>query len=449
MTSTILLNPVLIAVIVMLVLCLLKVNVMISLLISAIIAGLVAGMGIVDTMSTIISGMSSKNNVALSYVLLGALAVAINHTGIVKILCIKLMNVFGNKRKMTVLIIAAVASLSQNLIPVHIAFIPILIPPLLHVFNKMKLDRRAVACALVFGLKAPYIVVPVGFGSMFGGIVADNMALAGIEVAGNDIWRYLLIPVLGMVVGLLVAIFITYRKPRVYEDFQVEIQNENENEECLRMTGKHWLTLIAIIIAFGIQVIMRILFDTGLGLHLGALVALVFMVMTGVIPFKQMDHTVAEGVKMMANISFIMLTAGGFAGVVRASGGVDELIEAILGSGGNDMSQLVLAIAMMAIGLIITMGIGTSFGTVPIITAIFVPIAQAGGFSTAAMVCLIGTASVIGDAGSPASDSTLGTTAGLEGDGQHNHIYDTCIPSFLHFDIPLIIFGIVGAVFFL
>ena len=33
--------------------------------------------------------------------------------------------------------------------------------------NKMKLDRRAVACALTFGLKAPYVSLPVGFGLLF------------------------------------------------------------------------------------------------------------------------------------------------------------------------------------------------------------------------------------------------------------------------------------------
>ena len=59
------------------------------------------------------------------------------------------------------------ACLSQNLVPVHIAFIPILIPPLLTVLNRMQADRRAAACALAFGLKAPYICVPFGFGAIF------------------------------------------------------------------------------------------------------------------------------------------------------------------------------------------------------------------------------------------------------------------------------------------
>lgn len=68
---------------------------------------------------------------------------------------------------MLILIITIIAMMSQNLIPVHIAFIPILIPPLLHLMNKLKIDRRAVACALAFGLKTPYIAIPAGFGLIF------------------------------------------------------------------------------------------------------------------------------------------------------------------------------------------------------------------------------------------------------------------------------------------
>ena len=54
---------------------------------------------------------------------------------------------------------------------------------------------------------------------------------------------------------------------------------------------------------------------------------------------------------------------------------------------------------------------------------------------------LIGTAAALGDAGSPTSDSTLGPTAGLGVDGQHDHIWDTVVPTFLHFNIPLLILG--------
>lgn len=44
--------------------------------------------------------------------------------------------------------------LSQNAVPVHIAFIPVMIPPLLVVFNRLKIDRRAVACILACSIKA-------------------------------------------------------------------------------------------------------------------------------------------------------------------------------------------------------------------------------------------------------------------------------------------------------
>lgn len=438
-------NPVFVGVVIMLILCLLKVNVMLALMTAAMAGGLAAGMTPVATMQSFIDGMAGKNTIVLSYLLLGTLAMGIQQSGIVTILCHKLLRVFGTKRAVTVLILAGVASLSQNLIPVHIAFIPILIPPLLYVFNKMNLDRRAVATALTFGLKAPYMVVPVGFGLVFGGLIADNMTEAGMPITGGEVWRYLLIPVAGMFVGLLVSVFITYRKPRYYEDRNADVVEASATD--LTMSRKHWLTLVAILIAFGTQVVLRYTLNTGLGLHIGALAAIIFMVVTGVIPFRDMDSAFIGGVKLMGMIAFTMLMAGGFAGVIRETDGVSGLVTAITGVTGTN--RLLLAFVMILIGLLITMGIGTSFGTVPILAAIFVPLALAGGFSIAATVCLIGTAAALGDAGSPASDSTLGPTVGLNADGQHNHIYDTCVPTFLHFDIPLIIFGTLAAAFIL
>ena len=51
----------------------------------------------------------------------------------------------------------------------------------------------------------------------------------------------------------------------------------------------------------------------------------------------------------------------------------------------------------------------------------------------------------LGDAGSPASDSTLGPTSGLNIDGQHHHIWDTVVPTFLHYNLPLLAFGWLAA----
>ena len=83
---------------------------------------------------------------------------------------------------------------------------------------------------------------------------------------------------------------------------------------------------------------------------------------------------------------------------------------------------------MLVIGLLVT--IGSSFSTIPILTTIFVPLCIQLGFSPMATIAIIGTAGALGDAGSPASDSTLGPTSGLNADGQHHHIWDTCVPTF-------------------
>ena len=138
-----------------------------------------------------------------------------------------------------------------------------------------------------------------------------------------------------------------------------------------------------------------------------------------------------------------MLVASGYGDVIRATGGVEQLVETSAKLMGG--SKLISAFIMLLIGLVITMGIGSSFGTIPIIATIFVPLAMQLGFSVAATICLIGTAGALGDAGSPASDSTLGPTSGLNIDGQHDHIWDTVVPTFLHYNIPLLIMGTLGA----
>ena len=111
-------------------------------------------------------------------------------------------------------------------------------------------------------------------------------------------------------------------------------------------------------------------------------------------------------------------------------------------------SRFLAVSLMLLLGLFITMGIGTSFGTIPILAVLFIPVCIHLGFSPAATIVILAAAAALGDAGSPASDTTLGPTAGLNADGQHNHITDTCIPTFLHFNIPLIIFAIIAAYLF-
>jgi predicted histidine transporter YuiF (NhaC family) len=440
-------NPVLIAVVVMSALCLLKVNVLISILISALVGGAMAGMSLGETMSTLIGGMGGSAETALSYILLGALAVAIGHTGVADILVRKIGKAIENKKTVFVLLIAGISCFSQNLIPVHIAFIPILIPPLLALMNKLKIDRRAVACALTFGLKAPYVMLPVGFGLIFHGIVASALTDNGVAMNQMDVWKATLLPGIGMIIGLFVAVFVLFRKPREYKDIDIahkenEVSGGGSNSESAAvssttMTKEHWGALVGAIAAFVVQLWQG-------SLPLGALVGLIIMMAFGSFKLKQLDDMMSGGIGLMGFIAFVMLVASGFGAVLRATGGVEALVEASV----NLMrgSKLIAAFVMLLIGLLVTMGIGTSFGTVPIIATIFVPLGVEIGFSPLAIASLVAVAGALGDAGSPASDSTLGPTSGLNADGQHDHIWDTCVPTFIAYNIPLIIFGTIAAI---
>lgn len=430
-------NPVLISIIVMSVLCLLRFNILLAILVSALVAGLISGAGIVDTTNTLISGMKGNLETSLSYILLGALAAAIANTNLTAILINAVSKILSDKRTYFALTIAGIACFSQNLIPVHIAFIPILIPPLLPLMNRLKIDRRAVAVALTFGLKAPYVSLSVGFGLIFHGIIQKEMKNNGINVAISDISSVMWIGGFSMLIGLILAIFFFYTKRREYAHTELENDELRQAQmaKMLTMSKKEWAVLAGAVVAFGTQIYTE-------SMPLGALLGLLVMIVLGGIEYKKIDEIMDNGFAMMAVIAFIMLVAAGFGAVLRESGGIDELVKFASGLAGGKLGG---AILMLVIGLLITMGIGSSFGTIPIIAAIYVPLSLSLGFSTSAIILLIGIAAALGDAGSPASDSTLGPTSGLNADGQHNHIYDTCVPTFLFFNIPLIIGGIIGA----
>ena len=80
-----------------------------------------------------------------------------------------------------------------------------------------------------------------------------------------------------------------------------------------------------------------------------------------------------------------------------------------------------------------------------IVGIIMVPMGLQMGFSVPAISMLICAAAVLGDAGSPASDQALLPTATLNLDGQHDHIWDTCVPSFICCNVPIIVLGTICA----
>ena len=425
------LNPILISVIILCVLCVLKVNVLFSLMISAIVAGLLAKMPIDRIMDLFISGMGQNSETALSYILLGTLAAAMTHTGLAQILSIKIAKFIKNNKYLLIGILVVISILSQNLIPVHIAFIPILIPPLLPLMNRLKLDRRAVACALAFGLKAPYIAIPAGFGLIFQGLIADNMTQNGMNIAKTQVWHYSWFLGFAMFLALLIAIFITYRKPRQYSNIESKIDLNQDT----KLHKRHYITLLGAVITLIVQLISG-------SLPLGALIGLGVIFGFRAVSHKKMDFLMNEGVGLMGYIAFVMLVCAGYALVLKETGGIDSLLNSVLPY--IEHSKLLASLAMLLIGLIITIGIGSSFGTIPILAVLFIPLCMKLGFSIPATVVLLCAAAALGDAGSPASDTTLGPTAGLNADNQHNHIKDTCIPTFIHYNTALIIAALIA-----
>ncbi|WP_441748671.1 Na+/H+ antiporter family protein [Helicobacter pylori] len=424
-------NPAFVAIICMCVLSLLRLNVMLSMISATLIAGLMGGLGITESFNAMIDGMKGNLNIALSYILLGALAVAIAKSNLIKVALSKLIGLMNYKRSTFCFLIAFIACFSQNLVPVHIAFIPILIPPLLHLMNRLELDRRAVACALTFGLQAPYLVLPVGFGLIFQTTILEQLKANGVSATLAQITGVMWIAGLAMVFGLFAAVLTLYKKPRHYKEKSFNI----ENYASLKLNYHDYLTFIGIIVAFVIQLATD-------SMPLAAFLALAIILLGRGIKFKETDSLMDDSVKMMAFIAFVMLVASGFGEVLQKVHAIEGLVNAITSV---VQGKLLGAFLMLVVGLFITMGIGTSFGTIPIIAVFYVPLCAKLGFSIESTILLIGIAAALGDAGSPASDSTMGPTCGLNADNQHNHIYDTCVPTFLVYNLPLIVFGVVGA----
>ena len=451
-------NAVLVAVVIMLGLSLARVHVVLSLLIGAMAGGLIAGLGVTDTLEAFQEGIRNGAQIALSYALLGAFAVAIAHSGLPQSLAgavIKRIDAGGTGGMIKYMLFAGLITMScfsQNLIPIHIAFIPLLVPPLLLAFNRMHIDRRLIACLLTFGLVTTYMFIPYGFGDIYlNQIMLKNVGEAGIDISNVSVTKAMAIPALGMFVGLLTAVFISYRKPRHYQQVAIDkeahdvVKSAVVKGDALSKTAaeaqtqsklKTLVALAAIVTAFVVQLYTD-------SLLLGSMFGFGVFMATGVVKWRDADGVFNDGIKLMAMIGFIMITAQGFAEVMKATGEIAPLIDGATSLfAGN---KAIAAFVMLGIGLVVTMGIGSSFSTIPIIAAIYVPLCISLGFSPLATVAIIGTAGALGDAGSPASDSTLGPTSGLNIDGQHDHIKDSVVPTFLHYNIPLLVFGWIAA----
>src|SRR5690554_2444703 len=287
-------NAVVVAVALMLVLSLLRVHVVVSLIIGAVAGGLLGGLGVENTLAAFNKGLGGGATVALSYALLGAFAVAISKSGVAHALAEKILAMVGRQKSkntdkvnsllIMVLLIAAVYS--QNILPIHIAFIPLLVPPLLYVMGRLQLDRRLVACVLAFGLITPYMFLPVGFGGIFlKEVLLANVAKGGVDVTGIKVMQAMVIPATGMLFGLLVAIFFSYRKKRVYHTVaagEVGSASSNYSPRSLVAAGA------AVVAAFVVQLWLD-------SMIMGALVGFVVFSVSGVVRWKEADDLFTEG----------------------------------------------------------------------------------------------------------------------------------------------------------
>ncbi|AKG72930.1 Na+/H+ antiporter family protein [Salinicoccus halodurans] len=431
-------NAVLIAVLVMIILSLLRLNVVLALFIGALAGGIVAGIPIADIITIFTEGIVGGAEIALSYALLGGFAALIAYSGITEVFVNFIIRALNKEQSKKARIIAKIsiigalliaAVMSQNLIPVHIAFIPILIPPILSLMNELEIDRRLIAVVLTFGLTFPYVILPVGFGQIFQNTIVTSFETVGVDIAFGDVAPNLIIPASGFVIGLIIALFY-YRKKRNYETIQISSQQERDTSKATIITA-----VLSILATFTVQIMTD-------SMIFGALAGIMIFFLSFRFKWKHLDAELINGIQMMAYIGIVMLAANGFASVITETGHVTSLVEGIAEV---LIGQKTLIVAsMLIVGLIVTMGIGSSFATIPIIASIFVPMGIELELSMPAIIAIIGTAGALGDAGSPASDSTLGPTAGLDADGQHDHIWDTCVPTFLFLNLPVLATGFIA-----
>ncbi len=434
-------NPVLLSVVMLLALSALRLNVVFSLILASVFGGVIAGLGTGGAVKAFYGGLGGGAGIAMNYAMLGAFSIAISRSGVTELIAQKLFACIGRLvtqkqifcfKYSLIAILTLIAISSQNLIPVHIAFIPVLIPPLLPVFERIRLDRRMVACILTFGLITPYMLLPVGFGKIYiNEVVLGSIRKSGMDVLNSQAPGAMLIPAAGMLTGLLIAIFFSYRKPRDY--------SKSATDRELREVEPKKISLFNVgvgVVAIAVALAGQFLMDS---LIVASVLAVLVFVCAGVIRIRDTQDVFTQGVYLMGGIGLVMIAASGFAEVMRATGGVDEMVKVVGGFAGDYKGVAVFL--MLFIGLVITMGIGSSFSTVPLIAAIYVPLCMSMGLSAAATIAIVGSAGALGDAGSPVSESVLGPTAGLNADGQHDHIYDSVIPTFLHYNLPLLAAG--------
>jgi len=196
--------------------------------------------------------------------------------------------------------------------------------------SRLQLDRRAVACAITFGLVTTYMFLPLGFGRVFlYNTLYRNIKEAGLDVSQVSATQAMGIPALGMVAGLLIAVFVTYRKPRVYQvDAGSGVGSGEEDSGPVEIDRhKVAIALVAVVACFAVQAFLTWTKSEADPLLVGALTGLLLFMATRVVTIAEADDVFTGGMRMMALIGLIMITAQGFAKVLKETKQIEPLVK--------------------------------------------------------------------------------------------------------------------------
>lgn len=438
----ILTNPIVISVIVLVAMCLLKVNVFLAIIISSLLCAVLGGASLVEGITVFYENMGNDNRMVLFLLLLGVLAATMQYNNVGEVLAPRVAKLVGRKVWLFPIVLTLLAILVETFVLIGVSFLLVIVPPLLRLLNDYKIDRRLLVITTCCGLQMGYCCFPVGYGLAFMGIIQNSMAENGMEVSIDQIWKANIVIALAMIIAI-VAAMIKYRKPREYrgEDGQsavLQAEKDFNEKELPPIEFKH----IACLIAAASVVVVQLTTDS---MPLAALTMILILVVTGAIKFKDFDSVFMKGIMTSVYVCLVLMAAVAFAAVSQEFGHIDELIAASAELIGG--SKVFGAFFMLILGLIITMGIGSSFSTVPIVATVLVPLGIHLNMSPAAVIMLVAASGALGDSGAPSSNQTLIPTNAFNIDGQHDHIKDSCIPSFLFVNIPLIIVCTIAACF--
>ncbi|TBW67601.1 Na+/H+ antiporter NhaC family protein, partial [Staphylococcus lugdunensis] len=120
----------------------------------------------------------------------------------------------------------------------------------------------------------------------------------------NMIWKAMLIPSLGYIVGLVIGLFV-YRKPREYKQERLK---DNGEEVAEIRPYVLVITIVAIFATFLVQTFTD-------SMIFGALAGVLIFFISGIYKWNELDSQFVEGIKIMSFIGVVILSANGFAGV--------------------------------------------------------------------------------------------------------------------------------------